>query len=730
MVGILVLGGLGAVAIPIEEKNHQDRVSVSFSEPLIETENDYINLNIKEANSYLYEDGKPVLPTYSETYTYPFGTRIKSVTCVLSDFNEQTLGMTIKPTSRPRTTNEMLNNKLIEEEAIDYGTEPYPGEYYSYDLGCGRQRDGLKVFVNIQVNPIKFYPQENKIKWANNAKIVIEYEPPEEPIVFDDEYRFVIIGPTEFGDELAPLVSHKQGRGITTKFVTLTDIYNGVYFPDEGRDDQEQIKYFIKEAIENWGTSYVLLVGGSAKCPVRLTNIYISGNEEEYNCVTDLYYADIYNETGAFCDWDSNQNDVFGEFNWGTGHEYDDVDLYPDVFIGRLACINGNEVTRCVNKIKDYENSAAYSQDWFKDFVGIGGDTWVDDDQEIPEGEYIIEEALEIMEDFDSDLVFDTNGKLGDWSPPYGTGHISNAINKGCGFLHWSGHGHLDRWASHRWKGSEGVWIPTLLQLYPASFVRGLSNDDELPIAIIGACLVGKFNVDPDCFTWSHMMSSGGGAVAAMSATDSLYSTDGTACITRLAGLIELSCFRAYVDEGALTFGEMWAWALQLYIEKRNMKLSNTYKYDYLTVEEWQAFGDPTLALGPESQPPEKPNRPTGPNEGVPDTEYTFYGTATDPDYDKIYILFDWGDGTDSGWIGPEDSGTQFSSTHTWTRTDAFNVKVRAKDIRGDQSEWSEPLVIDIPRSKNVKSKLFQDIFDYLEDIFPILKITLRLLIQ
>jgi hypothetical protein len=92
--------------------------------------------------------------------------------------------------------------------------------------------------------------------------------------------------------------------------------------------------------------------------------------------------------------------------------------------------------------------------------------------------------------------------------------------------------------------------------------------------------------------------------------------------------------------------------------------------------------------------------------------------------------LFDWGDGTDSGWIGPEDSGTQVSSTHTWTRTDVFNVKVKAKDIRGDQSEWSEPLAIDIPRSKTVKTTLFQDIFDYLEDIFPILKITFRLLIK
>jgi hypothetical protein len=273
--------------------------------------------------------------------------------------------------------------------------------------------------------------------------------------------------------------------------------------------------------------------------------------------------------------------------------------------------------------------------------------------------------------------------------------------------------------------GSPGVWIPTLLTFYPASFVRSLDNEDELPITIIGACLVGKFEVDPQCFTWSHIMNSNGGGIAALSPTDSIYSTGGTAYNTRLSGLIQLSCIRAYKEEGALTFGEMWAWALQLYIEKRHMKLSNTYRYDYLTVEEWQGFGDPTLSLGPQSQPPVKPGVPVGPNEGVPNTEYTFLASTTDPDEDDIYYIFDWGDGTDSGWLGPYESGDEVNEKHTWTTRSTFDVKVRAKDIHEDQSEWSDPLSITIPRAKTALNHFSMNLFSRLTNYFPILRLLL-----
>jgi hypothetical protein len=67
-----------------------------------------------------------------------------------------------------------------------------------------------------------------------------------------EDYNFLIITPGDFSDELQPLVGHKKQYGIVTKIVTLDDVYESVYFPVNGRDDAEKIKYFIKSAKENW----------------------------------------------------------------------------------------------------------------------------------------------------------------------------------------------------------------------------------------------------------------------------------------------------------------------------------------------------------------------------------------------------------------------------------------------------------------------------------------------
>ncbi len=733
IVGILVLSGLGAVGIPSNEDFKYKNISVSFSNPTIKTENEYVSLNFDEANAYFMDDGKPMLPSYVHTFSFPFGTKINKVTCTLSNFQEKTLTNVIEPTPKCALTSQKIVNKVFEQEQIDYGVDPYPSNHLNYNVRCGRNRDGLNIFVNVEVIPVKYYPMENKIEWARDAEIFIEYEPSnEQPATFDDEYKFIVIAPIEFTDELAPFVEHKIGRNISTKFLTLNEIYNGNYFPVEGRDDQEQIKYFIKNAIENWGSEYVLLVGGEFKFPIRESHLYIAGNNEEMIFVSDLYYADIYNQTSEFCSWDSNNNDVFAEFDWGETNNFDEVDLFPDIYLGRLACVNSVEVTTCVNKIINYENSGAYSQEWFKDMVVIGGDTWVPDSGDtsgVPEGEYIIEHVIELMNGFDFNEIYATNNRLGTWIPPYGVGDITSSINKGCGFLHWSGHGNLDVWATHRHEGSENNWIPTLPGHYTNTDVKNLNNGDELPITVIGACLVGKFNWDADCFTWSFLLNSEGGAIAATSATEGLYSTYGKACTARTAGLIEISMFKSYAEEHASTFGEMWAWALQLYIEKRNMKLRRTYRYDYATVEEWQPFGDPTLAIGPESQPPEKPNPPHGQTNGYPNIEYIYYASTTDPDEDQISYLFDWGDGSFSDWSPLVDSGTEVSASHTWTTEATFNVKVQARDKRGDLSEWSDPLKVIIPRTKIAENNIFLGLFDRFIELFPILKIALQLVL-
>jgi len=124
-------------------------------------------------------------------------------------------------------------------------------------------------------------------------------------------------------------------------------------------------------------------------------------------------------------------------------------------------------------------------------------------------------------------------------------------------------------------------------------------------------------------------------------------------------------------------------------------------------------FGDPSLAIkDPTNQPPDKPLKPSGTTNGKVGEEYTFTCSATDPNDDQIYYLFDWDDGSNSGWLGPYNSGEEANAKHIWNDASDFQIKVLAKDTSEMRSSWSDPLSISLPRNKNMKTLLLFEIFE------------------
>ncbi len=108
-------------------------------------------------------------------------------------------------------------------------------------------------------------------------------------------------------------------------------------------------------------------------------------------------------------------------------------------------------------------------------------------------------------------------------------------------------------------------------------------------------------------------------------------------------------------------------------------------------------YVDETVAATPGSGgAPNTPPPPDGPVEGVIDTEYEFSTKTEDPQGDNVSYLFDWDDGTDSGWLGPFPSGTTQSASHSWDEEGEYNIKVKAKDENGAESKWSTPHTINI----------------------------------
>ena len=90
------------------------------------------------------------------------------------------------------------------------------------------------------------------------------------------------------------------------------------------------------------------------------------------------------------------------------------------------------------------------------------------------------------------------------------------------------------------------------------------------------------------------------------------------------------------------------------------------------------------------NRPPEQPSKPSGPETGEIGGEYEFSASTTDPESEQISYWFDWGDGTNSSWIGPYGSGETGIASHIWNERGCFDVKVKAKDINDGESEWSE----------------------------------------
>ena len=435
---------------------------------------------------------------------------------------------------------------------------------------------------------------------------------PHQSLEINLTYNLLIISPSEYIDLLEPLAAHKQRHNIRTITVTLPEIYESNYFPVQGRDNPEKIKYFIKNALEQWNIKYVLLIGDNQTMPVRYTHLYTRDDPfRTTGYISDLYYADIYRFNSSskqyeFEDWDSSGNGIFAEWTSSTT-DRDILDLYPDVAVGRLPCKSRGEVRTVVGKIIDYDEQT-YGSEWFYRMIVCGGDTDKEGRLARPdtfEGELITGKALEYMNDFSTTTLWASKRNLN-------KNTINKAISNGAGFVYFSGHGDPGGWITY---GPYFFWRLRRID-YDNQEVFSLTNGEKLPIMIFGGCSISEFDYKKECMSWRIMRINTGGAIATLGYTAGCYGASGDEnkngipdCIEMKSGYLELQLFKRIGQNNITVLGDAMKQALIDYLHTFPINWSeppgastgnapyNTQQ-DCQIVEKWILFGDPSLKIG------------------------------------------------------------------------------------------------------------------------------------
>ncbi|MFE3845418.1 M28 family metallopeptidase [Thermoplasmatota archaeon] len=119
-----------------------------------------------------------------------------------------------------------------------------------------------------------------------------------------------------------------------------------------------------------------------------------------------------------------------------------------------------------------------------------------------------------------------------------------------------------------------------------------------------------------------------------------------------------------------------------------------------------------------------KPDMPyiTGENEGKFEEEYTYNIVTLDPNDDNVFYFVDWGDNQTADWIGPYNSGQSIDINHIWVEQGYYIIRVKAKDIYDEESEWAT-LEVSMPKQKisNQIPKILMWLFErfpFLESLF------------
>ncbi|RLI61393.1 MAG: hypothetical protein DRO67_08050, partial [Candidatus Asgardarchaeum californiense] len=625
-------------------------------------------------------------------------------------------GVNLEPVGDLVTASQNIRIKpSISTKEIYALSEAYPGELYSkvgtyyfrgyailvltlypvqYIPSTGELLYYPEITVNVktsQTNDNQFYREAEKYRLeilnkVDNPEILDTYDENKLLKANQDQYDLLILTTNEFKNSFEPLKNAHEDKGLATEIKTLSDIslIPGSVTPEDIRD-------FVREEYTEHNIEYLLIGGDEDTIPTKM--LYVSGYDEDtwfYDTIlpVDQYYGYL---DGPF---NSDGDNQWGEPN--DGENGGDVDLFAEVYVGRACVDNTQDVNNFVQKTVAYLNMDTGDEYLSKvvlagEFLGeyetlnFGGDlndALVDvSDRDGFTTVGIPSDKYDITKIYDRDWPgFDSNNS---WETGWSATDLLQLVNKNIHMLHHDGH-------------SNYVYNMKMSNDY----INKFTNTKPF-FAYSTGCMAGGFDYsDDDCFAEYMTVKTSSGAFAGIwNARYGFFwadQTDGD------GSMYARQFYDAVFGEKITALGKANQDSKEdnLHLLQRSMMRWTYYQLNL--------FGDPSVAFHI-SEPPEKPTI-NGPSSGNTGETYPYTAVTTEPNGEQIYYKFSWGDGTESDWLGPFNSGEGVEESHIWSSRGTFKIKVKAKDINGEESGWSDPLPVSIAKGRNVRGQLLLEI--------------------
>jgi hypothetical protein len=505
MLGVTFVSGAyaGEVLGPFSVRNGQADVRVGEQHLLGETY-DVITLGDHDVTR---QWGKPMLPVTSRSIYIPRGKAVKDVRVLGTVARDLGGTYMVLPAQEEIPLSFVGPARPVAPDAEVYAMDtPYPpAPVRAVHSGS---MAGRKILA-LDIYPLQYVPSEGTVVLNEEITFEIELEDAaEEPLVPRETARVrdmrnahvsaIVENPgdllNDFGsgggtldpsaaveylilchenhvDEFEALREWKTRKGVPAEIVTVTDAYAN--YP--ARDNQESMRECIKDYYLNESTAWVLMTMTAPKAMIRGCFGEVSTPDPEIPC--DLYFADMDG------DWNDDNDAYWGEVS-------DDVDLYPDVYVGRSTGNTGIKSALIAEKIMTYEGYRALPTDYQLDFLFMA--EYVD--------AYTNMAVLKNMVDNESvPSRFDPILKLYQDDGSLTHAAAMAALNAGQGLINHAGHGNI-----------------TILSIGDGGALNtdnmaSLTNAPRYSVWYTLACLPGAFDNITGCFAKSFTEADSGG---------------------------------------------------------------------------------------------------------------------------------------------------------------------------------------------------------------------------